>query len=306
VRAQESAAGRRARGRAAWAIVLLTGFTVARAAADVDLPEERRVPGGIAIVELGATDAVPGEVFFGDHRAPVLRAKQGWVAVIGIPLDTRPGPQSALLSPAGGMGPAQAARGADSKRALEFIVSDRQYEEQRLQVKNKHHVNPDEQELARIERERVRIDVALGTYTAGRVPEFRMRPPVAGERSSSFGLRRFFNGEARNPHSGMDIAAAAGTRIRAPAPGRVLDTGDFFFNGNTVFLDHGEGVMTIYCHLSRIDVKPGQEIATGGVLGLVGATGRVTGPHLHWGVSINRAMVDPALLLSVGKEADSE
>ncbi len=173
-------------------------------------------------------------------------------------------------------------------------------------MKDKHKVNPDEQDLVRIERERKRIDAALGAYTAGRVPEFRMNPPVAGERSSSFGLRRFFNGEARNPHSGMDIAAAQGTRIRAPAPGRVLDTGDFFFNGNTVFLDHGEGVVSMYCHMSRIDVKAGQEIATGDVLGLVGATGRVTGPHLHWGVAINRAMVDPALLLAVGKEADSE
>jgi murein DD-endopeptidase MepM/ murein hydrolase activator NlpD len=270
---------------------------VAPAAAAVDLPVERRVPGGIAIVELGAADAVPGEVFFNDHRAPVLRALRGWVAVIGIPLDTRPGPQSALLAPAAG---------AALKRSLEFTVIDRKYDEQRLQVTNEHHVNPDEQDLARIDRERIRIDAALGTYTSGRVPEFRMRPPVAGERSSSFGLRRFFNGEARNPHSGMDIAAASGTRIRAPAAGRVIDTGDFFFNGNTVFLDHGEGVVTIYCHLSRIDVKPGQEIATGGILGLVGATGRVTGPHLHWGVAINRAMVDPALLLAVGKEADSE
>ena len=305
MRARERAAGRRARGGAAWAIVLFAGCTMARAAADPDLPEERRVPGGIAIVELGATDAVPGEVFFGDHRAPVLRAKQGWVAVIGIPLDTRPGPQSALLSPAGGTSPAQSAAGATPKRPLDFTVSDRQYDEQRLQVKNKHHVNPDEQDLARIDRERIRIDAALGTYTADRVPEFRMRPPVAGERSSSFGLRRYFNGEARNPHSGMDIAAQAGTRIRAPAPGRVLDTGDFFFNGNTVFLDHGEGVVTIYCHLSRIDVKSGQEIPAGGILGLVGATGRVTGPHLHWGVAINRAMVDPALLLEAGEKADS-
>ena len=280
------------------AIALWAGLAVASASVAADLPQERRVPGGIAIVNLGPADTAPGEVIFNEHRAPVLRTGTDWVAVIGIPLDTEPGLHSASLVPVGGAGPAQAAAPA---RPLEFTVVDRKYAEQRLQVKNKHHVNPDEQDMARIDRERIRIDAALGTYTAGRVPEFHMSPPVAGERSSSFGLRRFFNGEARSPHSGMDIAAPTGTPIVAPAPGRVLDTGDFFFNGNTVFLDHGEGVVSIYCHLSRIDVKPGQEIATGGVLGLVGATGRVTGPHLHFGVAINRAMVDPALLLTAAK-----
>jgi murein DD-endopeptidase MepM/ murein hydrolase activator NlpD len=286
---------------AARALALLAGLAVASAATAADLPQQRRVPGGIAIIDLGAADTAPGEVIFNEHRAPVLRAGSNWVAVIGIPLDTKPGSQTALLMPVGARGPAQATADTESARPLEFTVVDRKYDEQRLQVKNKHHVNPDEQDMKRIERERIRIDAALGTYTAGRVPEFDMRPPVYGERSSSFGLRRFFNGEARNPHSGMDIAAPAGTPILAPAPGRVLDTGDFFFNGNTVFLDHGAGVVTVYCHLSRIDVKPGQEIATGGVLGLVGATGRVTGPHLHFGVAINRAMVDPALLLTAAK-----
>ena len=300
------ATGFLARRGAAIPAALVAALVVARASAAADLPVERRVPGGIAIVEVGPADAPPGEVFFNEHRAPVILAPQGWVAVIGIPLDTRPGPQSATLVPAGGATPAQPSADASSRRLLDFTVQDRKYDEQRLQVKNKHHVNPDQQDLARIDREKKRIDAALGAYTAGRVPEFSMRPPVDGERSSSFGLRRYFNGEARNPHSGMDIAASTGTPIRAPAPGRVLDTGDFFFNGNTVFLDHGEGVVTVYCHLSRIDVKPGQEIATGRVLGLVGATGRVTGPHLHWGVAINRAMVDPALLLAVGKEAESE
>jgi murein DD-endopeptidase MepM/ murein hydrolase activator NlpD len=281
--------------------VLCAGLAMAWLATAADLPQERRVPGGIAIISLGAADENPGEVFFNEHRAPVLRAGTDWVAVIGIPLDTKPGLQSARLVPAGGMSPAQTAAGTAPGLPLEFTVADRKYDEQRLQVKNERHVNPDEQDMARIDRERVRIDAALGAYTTGRVPDFHMRAPVAGTRSSSFGLRRFFNGEARNPHSGMDIAAPAGTPIVAPAPARVLDTGDFFFNGNTVFLDHGQGVVTMYCHLDRIDVKPGQQIDTGVVLGLVGATGRVTGPHLHFGVAINRAMVDPALLLTAAK-----
>jgi murein DD-endopeptidase MepM/ murein hydrolase activator NlpD len=253
----------------------------------VDLPRESRVPGGVAIIQLGDGPEAPGEVFCNEHRAPVLSGPDGWVALVGIPLDTKPGAQAAQFLQTG----------ESKRRPLEFTVVSKKYAEQHLKVANKRHVNPEPDDLERIDRERTRIDAALGTYTAGRVPELRMRAPIPGERSSSFGLRRFFNGEPRNPHSGMDIAAPAGTPILAPSPGRVLDAGDFFFNGNTVFLDHGEGVVTMYCHLSRIDVKAGDELDAGAVLGLVGATGRVTGPHLHWGIAVNRAMVDPALFL---------
>ena len=273
----------------------LAALVCVTARAAVNLPVESRVPGGLAILDLGTAAGPPGEVYFNGHRSPVLPGESGWVALIGIPLDTKPGRQSAELAQVG----------EPRRRPLEFTVTDKKYAEQRLQVKNKRQVNPTKEDLERIGRERVRIDAALGAYTADRVPDLRMQPPVPGERSSSFGLRRFFNGEPRNPHSGMDIAAAAGTAILAPSPGRVLDVGDFFFNGNTVFLDHGEGVVTMYCHLSRIDVKPGQDVATGQSLGQVGATGRVTGPHLHWGIAVNRAMVDPALFLTAnGPGAD--
>jgi hypothetical protein len=280
----------RSGGRARRLTLLASGCwlgLLAPAATAADLPRESRVPGGVALIDLGEAEASPGKVTFNGYGAPVLRAGSGWVAVVGIPLDAAPGPQSAQLQPAEG-----------KARALEFEVTDKRYDEQRLKVSNKRHVDPSPEDLERIERESRRVEAALGHYSADRVPDLAMRTPVPGPRSSSFGLRRFFNDQPRKPHSGMDIAAPTGTPVLNPSPGRVLDTGDFFFNGNTVFVDHGEGVVTMYCHLSRIDVKPGDVVATGAVLGAVGATGRVTGPHLHWGIAVNRAMVDPALFLA--------
>jgi murein DD-endopeptidase MepM/ murein hydrolase activator NlpD len=269
------------------ALVALAACLLPSAGRALDLPRESRVPGGIAVLELGTADEPPGSVVFNGHGAPVLRNGASWVAVVGIPLDTAPGQHAATLQPSRG-----------DARTLEFTVADKRYEEQRLKVANQRHVEPSKEDLERIARERKRIEAALGNFDADRVPQFVLHAPVDGRRSSSFGLRRFFNDQPRNPHTGMDIAAPTGTPILSPAPGVVTDTGDYFFNGNTVFVDHGQGVVTMYCHLSRIDVKPGDEVATGTRLGLVGATGRVTGPHLHWGVAVNRAMVDPALFLA--------
>ena len=154
---------------------------------------------------------------------------------------------------------------------------------------------------ARYERERDHQAQVMATFTeqpAGvALASLRMRVPVPGRRSSSFGLRRVFNGQPRNPHSGMDIAAATGTPIVAPLPGRVIDVGDYFFNGGTVWLDHGQGLLTMYCHLSSMDVRVGDVLQAGDAFCKVGATGRVTGPHLHWGVMLNRTMVDPALFV---------
>lgn len=256
----------------------------ARVAAAAELPREERAPGGIALINLPNAKAAPQATFQGRSVA-VVRAANRWVAIVGIPLAEKPGVHQLQVDVGG------------ERRALPFAVKDKRYRTQRLTVQNQRQVTPNAEDLARIERERERIDAALSKFSTAAAPAFTLIAPVAGERSDSFGSRRIFNGEARNPHSGMDIAAATGTPIYSAASGTVIDVGDYFFNGNTVFIDHGFGLVTMYCHLSKIGVRAGEAVQRGQSIGEVGATGRVTGPHLHFGVALNRAMVDPGLLL---------
>ncbi len=253
------------------------------------MPRASRVPGGIARLSLGPSPARP-VAMSNDVPLLVLGDPIEWTALVGIPLAAAAGDASISVRRSDG----------GAQRRIEYAVAPKRYSEQQLKVApGTVDLSPENQ--ARYERERAHLATVMATFTeppaALSAADLRMRVPVPGRRSGSFGLRRVFNGQSRNPHSGMDIAAATGTPVRAPLPGRVIDTGDYFFNGGTVWLDHGGGLLTMYCHLSAMDVKPGDLLGTGDRLGAVGATGRVTGPHLHWSVMLNRAMVDPALFI---------
>lgn len=268
-------------GSATAAFFLLLACSAAEA-----LPVHAAVPGGIAVIAL-PTDATDARVLY--RGRPVLTAQENGTryALIGISLSAKPGSDNITLRDASG-----------GERTLGFRIEDKQYPTQRLTIKDKRKVNPLPEDVSRIARELKTMEAAYAAFTPGAV-SITFDPPVAGIASNSFGSRRIFNGEARNPHSGMDIAAPAGTPIVAPAPGTVMLTGDFFFNGQSVFIDHGQGLITMYCHMSRIDVKQGLRVARGERLGTVGSTGRVTGPHLHWTVSLNDARIDPALLIDI-------
>ncbi|RYF82303.1 MAG: M23 family metallopeptidase [Comamonadaceae bacterium] len=250
-------------------------------------PQASAVPGGVARLSLGPAATAPAaHTRVNDVEVPVLVIGDAiaWTALVGIPLSATPG--DAELRVAG--------------RSEPYRIAAKRYSEQHLKVSPRT-VDLSAQDQARYERERDHQAQVMAAWTAPSsamlASDLHMRVPVPGRRSSSFGLRRVFNGQPRNPHSGMDIAAATGTPIRAPLPGRVIDTGDYFFNGGTVWVDHGGGLLSMYCHLSRIDAKVGDVLATGDSFCAVGATGRVTGPHLHWGVMLNRTMVDPALFI---------
>ncbi len=245
------------------------------------------VPGGIAVIAVGSADRPAPTVTYAGQRVLLLRDAGQWLAVVGLNLATTPGEHHLDVRD----------QVAANPKPLSFTVVDKRYAEQKLKVAPGQ-VNLSKQDLARYNRETAHMRVVMQSFGPEAPATLQLLPPVDGPRSSSFGLRRVFNGEGRNPHSGMDIAANTGTPIRAAADGRVIETGNYFFNGNTVLVEHGQGLITMYCHLSAIGVQTGDLLRRGDILGKVGATGRVTGPHLHFGVALNRAFVDPAWFLA--------
>lgn len=251
------------------------------------LPSESRTLGGIALLPLPEYAPSDVTVLFNDMPVPIISSIYGRTAVVGIPLTAKLGENSIQL---------QAVNFTDS---LSFSIENKDYPEQRITLKDTSKVSPNEEELARYAREAAEQKAVYKTFVAatdGNWPVFQL--PIKGEFSSPFGLKRFFNGEARDPHSGLDIAAAEGKTAYAPADGTVAQIGDYFFNGKTVMINHGQGVISMLCHLSKIDVSIGQALKRGEAIGKVGHTGRATGPHLHWGLSINNARVNPLLVLT--------
>src|SRR6266571_714811 len=259
--------------------VVASGFALAAAARAEEngLPLAAPVPGGVAVVCVGrAPDPAPRVVFDG-QRVRVARVGDAWHAVVGLPLALKPGAHELSVL-----------EGEKSAHTVRFDVRPHDYEAQHVTLADRLRIARDQESIVR----------AFSTFSDSALDGFDLGLPSAGRVSGSFGLRRFFNNEPRQPHSGVDIAAPPGTPIAAPAAGTVIETGDYFFNGLTVLLDHGQGLITMYNHLSRIDVAKGARVAGGERIGAVGSTGRVTGPHLHWSVSLNNARVDPALFVS--------
>jgi murein DD-endopeptidase MepM/ murein hydrolase activator NlpD len=248
------------------------------------LPQNTPVPGGIAVIDLGPSSLPTPSARWGEQPLAVVEEKGRRFALLGIPLDILPGDMEISVF-------------SGSTAAIKNIaIGIKNYPEQRLAIKDKRKVEPNPDDLLRIEREQ-EATAAIKRHFGPTAPATEFALPAKGPLSSRFGLRRIFNGLPRNPHAGLDVAVGTGAPVTAPAAGVVANTGNYFFNGNTIFIDHGQGLVTAYMHLSRTDVHAGQMVKKGELLGAVGSTGRVTGPHLHWAVILNNTPVDPELFL---------
>ena len=241
----------------------------------------------IAIIPLGSVSAVSDvpQAWLGDQPVLVTSDQKLWVAVVGLSLNVTPGSHELRIKMGG------------VTKALNFVVNPKNYPEQHITIKDKGKVQLSAADEARADREIAVIKELKRHWRAAQDTDLAFILPAEGELAGRFGARRFFNEEPRAPHVGLDVAVARGTPVKASAQGQVLALGDYFFNGKTIFLDHGNGLITMYCHLDRIDVKAGETVSKGQLIGLSGETGRATGPHLHWSVILNGAMVDPELFI---------
>ncbi|WP_374244328.1 peptidoglycan DD-metalloendopeptidase family protein [Zoogloea sp.] len=244
------------------------------------------VPGGVAGIIVAPAGAPRPEVRYEGRPVLLVPQRDGWRALVGLSLDTPVGERTLDIGPEG------------QSRPLRFDVTPKDYPVQKLTIKNPKMVTPDPTDVARIDAERKRQLEIRSQFRDVPVPRTDLALPAEGRLSSRFGLRRVFNGEPRAPHTGLDVAVPAGTPIRAPADGVVTLVDDLYFNGKTVFVDHGQGFVSMVCHLDRASVEAGQPVRRGEMLGLSGSSGRATGPHLHWSVYLNGAAVDPALFIA--------
>ena len=287
------------------ALGLATGAAMTAAAAAVAAPKltvahkaRSLQPGELVVLTIVSDTALTSldvrafnRIAPGQALPPTTTRPHAWIALVGIDLDARPGTYVVSVSAASAAG--------STVKEHRLAVTPKVFATRRLTV-DPDFVNPPESEAARIAEETAAIAaVWAGNAGPDPVPDVSFVAPVPHKANSAFGKRSVFNGEVRNAHTGADFLSPAGTNVKAPSAGKVVLAGDFYFPGGTVVVDHGLGVVSLFAHLSKTLVKVGDDVAQGDVLGLVGATGRVTGAHLHWAVRVNGARVDPLSLVTL-------
>jgi hypothetical protein len=259
----------------------------------VSIDARAQQPGELVVV----TMTVPARVSqvrvqaFGHEVTPYPAGGREWRALVGIDLDVKPGRYPVAIE-------------ADEARTTyDLVVARKTFLTRRLIV-DEAFVTPPPSAAERIAQDAQLLEHAWKSSAHDRLWDDRFVRPVSAQANSAFGTRSIFNGKARSPHGGADFLSPAGTPVHAPNAGRIVVARDLYYSGNTVIIDHGLGLFSMLAHFSAIDVHEGESVTAGQVVGRVGATGRVTGPHLHWAVRANDARVDPLSVLSLlGRQA---
>lgn len=244
------------------------------------------IPGGIAVIDFHTNHANP-KASYGNVPVYTQRIKDShWQALVGIPLLAKIGKKQIIIKDF-------------SERKIDFTVKDYTYQEQHITLtgNKKKYVNPNLAHMDRIKRERPILSIARRTFSTQEFNNQSFILPISGITTSPFGFKRFYNGEPRRPHTGLDYAGKIGTVIQASATGKVIVSDEFFFNGNAIFIDHGQGLISVYIHMNERIAKLGQIVKQGDIIGTIGQTGRATGPHLHFGVYLNQTVINPNILI---------
>jgi len=278
----------------AMALMLTAALAVSPAPPALAITARSRAiqPGEIVVLSIALAETATALRVraFGRDVAAYRDGDRAWRALVGIDLDVKPGSYPVTVDSGTGAGATQA--------TYDLLVKPRVFRTRRLTV-NEAFVTPPASEQARIEREAALLAGVWRAPVAERLWTGAFVRPVPQPANSAFGTRSIFNGKPRNAHGGADFLSPAGTPVQAPNAGRIAIARPLYFSGNTVIIDHGLGLFSMLAHLSAIDVHEGEQVTTGQRVGLVGATGRVTGPHLHWAVRASDARVDPLSLLAL-------
>ncbi|KTC84086.1 peptidase, M23/M37 family [Legionella brunensis] len=259
-------------------------FLVAHSLFANTLPENHSVNGGVTIIPIDIKQKP--EVYFENKKIAVIPSSKPnqWLLLVGIPLDKQQSIQNLVMT-------------KPYRMSIPFHVTDKYYATQYLTIKDERLANPYAEDKIRIDQENKEMTAIYSQFTPNNPFIEGFKAPAHGPITSLFGLKRFYNNLPWPPHSGLDIGAPQDTPVHVIAKGNVVSTKEYFFTGNTVIVDHGMGVFSLYAHLKRIDVKVGDHLQQGASVGTVGMTGRATGPHLHWSMVMNQTLVDPLLFV---------
>ncbi len=253
------------------------------------VPKQANVPGGVVVINLNFQSEQPPIVLYQGQRTLVLPDPQNaknWLTVVGIPLTAKLGTNEIQIN------------SEQQNFSRTFEVKEKKYKQEKLFFADAKKVQPDEADLPLISAQYLETIATYNVWEYKPLDSLKLKLPVKGRKSSPFGLSRIINNVPKDPHSGLDIAAPLGTAVHAAKAGKVINVGKFYFSGNIVFVDHGQGFITSYCHLDSVAVKKDQIVEQGTIIGTIGRTGRATGPHLHWSVSLNGVRVDPQLFIN--------